>query len=273
MNLKRRDLSEEDVRRWVELRRAGWPFARIGKDENIDRRIVARLVERYETKQIKESMTSARQQVAARLLEEHFRDLEEAADILLQIVVPPSLRGKLFWEPPNVNGLFVESLASRERLKKVYLPDASPTALDVHRESKRAAALAEALMEHQPQLRQVMDEWSQLASRYHQLWMEVENGMEIAGQFGPPARTALEEELKRLRANKTSLDKMTTDMSITSPDQQATTSSHTEVHTNLKRLLEMLENLERTFFSIEQMLDQGPLQRALLSTHCRLCPV
>lgn len=275
MSPKTTPVSEEAVLRWVELRRAGWPFARIGKAEGIDRRIVARLVRQHEAKGIKEATAYARQQVAARLLGQHFDELEGAAGSLVRIVMPPSLRGRLHLEAPAVEDSLRQSLAAGQLTRQVYPPGAGPDPLDRHRARRQAEALVAALGEHLPGLWEGIEEWRRPAEEYHRVWQEVEGLAQSAGFSAVEARSGVEEALRKRTGDAIppAVPPAGELPPGTAPGRLGpwlATSSRAQE--GVERLAILLGELERAFLRLEEMLDPAPLRRALLNSRCRLCP-
>ncbi|MDP2952111.1 MAG: helix-turn-helix domain-containing protein, partial [Chloroflexota bacterium] len=127
MSPRRTDVSEETARTWTELSRQGWPYARIGREVGVDRRTVARIVKQRWGKHVGEAAAQARGEVASRMLQEHFGDMETVAATVLRAIVPPSLRESLFIEVADVEALLQERLVDwLLRMKHMYLPGMGP---------------------------------------------------------------------------------------------------------------------------------------------------
>mgnify|MGYP001617269166 CR=1 FL=1 len=249
-------IPEATVQRWLALHRAGWNFARIGKEAGTDRRIVSRLVRRYEAAGMKEATATARRDVASRLLEKHFQELELAAETLLRLVSPPAFSTTFYLDTLDVWKALKESLAASHLAGKVYMPGHVPDAMDSRRAQRQTEAMVEALMEHQPAVVKEVKDWSLCAANYYRLWMALEARAVAAGMSRAAVRSDLDEALRRLKG-----DGMPAWLSVDG-DAQAM----------VGQLLGLLRQLEKSFLSLEAILEPGPLSRALLGTQCRLCP-
>ena len=276
MSPRKTDVTEEKARRWTELYRMGWSFARIGREEGLDRRVVARVVRQREGKDVGEAAASARKEVASRLLEEHFREMEAVAAMLVRAVPPPSMRAELFLEETDVESLLRERLETWWlRMRQVYLPDSGPDEIDRRRARRQAFSLLAALYEHQPLARPLVEAWGRYASEYHRTWLALEERAQAAGIPDTRARAVVEEALRRWRSGDPLEVGAAPGASLSQADRervQAWASADSGFQTRLRELASLLEGMERSFASLEEMLDPAPVRRVLLSTRCGLCP-
>ena len=276
MSPRRLDVSEETARRWTELSRQGWPFARIGREEGVDRRTVARIVRQRWGKHVGEAAAQARGEVASRMLEEHFRDMETVATTVLRALVPPSLRDSLFVEVPDMEVLLQERVADWWlRMKHMYLPGTGPDEVDRRRARRQAQALLMALQEHQPLVKTLVGDWSRCAQDYYRLWLEIEGKAQAAGFSGPVTRSAVEEALRgSMRGDASSHVATAPGLVLPGPDLERVgrwLAADREARACLARLGKLMEEMENTFEALEEALDPAPLRQALLESRCRLC--
>ena len=264
MSPKKTPVTEEKARRWTDLYRAGWSFARIG-----------RVVRKMLGKDTSEALAAARKEVASRLLERHFREMESAAAVLLRTVAPPSLRDSLFLEAADLDSLLHDRLeAWWLRMGQIYLPDSGPDEIDRRRARRQAVALLDALYEHQPQVRSLIGEWGRCTERYHTIWVDMEKRAQMEGFDGSRARTLVEESLLKYRGGGSGGEAAAKPLSrrADSDTAQAWASGNRRFQAGLRDLAEHLECMERVFTRLEELLDSGPMHRALLGTRCSLCP-
>ena len=276
MSPKRTDVSEETARRWTELSRQGWPYARIGREEGLDRRTVARVVRQRWGKHVGEAAAQARGEVAARMLQEHFADVEMVAATVLRALVPPSLRESLLIEVPDMEALLLERVSEWWlRMKHVYLPDRGPDELDHRRSRRQAQALLVALQEHQPLVKTLVGEWSRCAQDYQRLWLVIEGKAQAMGFSGPVTRTAVEEALRKsMRGDASSHVAPAPGPVLPGPDLERVDrwlTTDRDARASLAKLGKLSEEMEKTFEALEEVLDPAPLRQALLASRCRLC--
>ncbi len=209
------------------------------------------------------------------MLQDHFREMEAVAAVLVRTVPPPSMRAELFLEETDVESLLREHLETWWlRMRQVYLPDSGPDEIDRRRARRQAVSLLAALYEHQPQIRPLVEAWGRYASEYHRTWLALEERAQAAGFPDTTTRAAVEEALRRWRSGGPEV--------VAAPGAspppanqesiQAWASADEGFQVGLGELASLLEGMEMTFATLEEMLDPAPMRRVLLSTRCGLCP-
>lgn len=97
MGKRRYEVSDETAYRWCERHRRGDSFRKIGFDDGYERRFVARIVRQYNRQQHLQEGAATLRDVRAGFLQEHLRALEKAAEHILELTVPPSIWGPLYF--------------------------------------------------------------------------------------------------------------------------------------------------------------------------------
>ena len=205
-------VTPEMVSDFIRLHRQGWNFTAIGKKYGVDPRTVNTRTARAETEQERIQWESISRQVGVSYLEEHYRLVVFAGVGVLQSVSRDPLERRPDQDADQVLrqgvALGSEGKALLERrgveIDNIRASGSQPTRPDPSRLARR---MIEALVEHEPELRTLLDKWARhfrdFQGRRHELaeqarWLLINSSVDegFAGVLGMPlAQEALEVNL------------------------------------------------------------------------------
>ena len=243
---RKSDVSEEEAWEWVQRHRRGFSFRKIGKDSGRDPRYVAKVVRRLERATALREAEGARAIVGADALKGHHADMEQAARILLGVLMPPSLIGSLVpsTPDPDIEDVVIEKLTLALGHYDRYIP---PGPLDKHITSLRAKAALEDLKEHLSEHSQswaVVQELKTAHYDYYDAWHET------------------------LRSYSGDIEKVVQDIR-----SQSNTRPARRTPPALLEVVAYLEDIEKLFAQLGSLLNPVQLRPILLATRCRHCPL
>lgn len=288
---RKTEVSIEKAQRCLELRRQGWPYAKVGREVNLDRRVVARVVEEQEKAKRLQEVASARREVAGAYLREHIQSIEAACHHLLELALPPYLRSELAYATTNVEGELLSWLKEQFFLSKGYIPVMGHTIQQDYPEGRRlvdacvadreAKETIQALREHLPSVWPLVDEWERLAGRYNaelrKSLTELErlgSGIGISPKF---VKQGMQEAIKLIHKSGLFNDEEPLAQhfgEVKKPVEAAGRILQSPAaRQEMKRLAPYLNELGHIFNRLQEMLSPSHLRKSLIAGHCNFCPV
>jgi len=291
---KRFEVSPEQAQRWVELHRRGWNYSRIEREDRVPRRVVSRVIRQHEEAQRLQEAAGARRDVAAGYLREHFQMLEVGGGFLLQLVAPPSIRGTLAPQFPELEvalpGRLKDWLMGR-RGYNVFLPDSDKSLaelgqpehqqrLDERAAEQQSQAILEGLKEHLPGLWPFVKRLTFTANEYRLDWKRLRDKCVTPGSSPSSADAAIETAVKLIRKEaqpKTGVKGVPRNVREREPTEIANTAQRllqiAPIQQQLEELARELSEWQKLFEQLDEMLGTHRLRRTLVTTRCQFCPV
>jgi len=297
MSPVRTRVPEDTVKEWQKLHKDGWDLTAIGKQYGVDRRIVAKRIREYERREMMYLDETARRDLAVKKLDEHFKDLELAAQSLWRLSVSPMRTGRLRPYEDDYSPHFPDLLSAlRHELRQVFVsrwgqswrlsPDGSgpvwrpqdPVPEPYESEARRQADnLIAGLKEHFPEISSLIDDWNRTVKRYRETWLKLEHEMVGQGFSDSDVVQALEEFLRK------SIQEVTEGFGEGRTRGNSGGSGLKNAYEHMyqsgdarDRLPEMtgcLRQLESISTQMDQILGLGQIRNGLLKTRCRYCTV
>ena len=297
MSPVRTRVPEDTVKEWQKLHKDGWDFTAIGKQYEVDRRIVAKRIREYERREMMYLDETARRDLAVKKLDEHFKDLELAAQGLWRLSVSPMLTGRLRPYEDDYSPRFPDLLlASTYELRQVFVsrwgqnwrlsPDGSgpvwrpqdPVPEPYESEARRQADnLIAGLKEHFPEIAPLLEDWNGIVQRYRQTWFKLQQEWVGQGFSDYQVVEALEELLWTSVQGVTEGfgEGRTRGVSEGSGSENVYQRMYQsgDVRDRLPEMADCLRQLESISMQMEQVLGPGQIRNGLLKTRCRYCTV
>lgn len=279
------EVSDQVAWRWVERRRRGESFSRIAQDEEVDRRIVAKIVRRFERREALREAVGARRDVAADFLREHFEEMTLVATTVLGLLAPPSVTEE--FAPAPYEDIEASILARLEVVMYLEIKQHSLATYDTERPisrnlKQRAAALRsramlEGLKEHLPNLWPAVERTNSTLGLYRSLWNGAEE--ELLGSGFPPetARLAMEKTIEAVRGQSQTRPGEEVARGPAGPgvplDRDVQQAIEVVGKGKFFDLSQLLDGMDKEFRELERILSPPLLQKALVASRCRYCPV
>jgi len=298
MSPRRKRVPEEQVIAWRRLRKDGWDYTAIAREYGVDRRLVAKRIREYEQEEMMSLDKIARRELAVKRLEEHFQDLELAAQYLWRLSVSPTRTGNLRPYQDDYSPRYPDLLSAlKQELRQVFLikwgygfripadgtapawrPQDPAPEPEESMARKEAENLIAGLEEHLPQISMLIEEWSQVVRHYRETWLRLENSVVGEGFSTVEVPRALEKLLRLVKEGK-----LTGDLSEAQTKQDWESSGQDEsswfiyrsgnIRDKIIELAEYLRRLESVSAKLEEILSPGQIRNRLLQTRCRYCTI
>ncbi len=164
----KKQFDDQLVAQWIQLRRKGEPYRSIGRTFDVDPRTVKSWIQRAGVEKEQEHWEAVSRQVDTKYLDEHYRMLLQIAAALLEAVHTDPVSA---YHTPDARVLFSSSAEvavrmSAELLKGRGLDMSSavsefslPSGVKDAIAKRLGHKLLDALMEHEPRLEEIMEEW------------------------------------------------------------------------------------------------------------------
>ena len=284
------EIPEETVALMAERCDQGDSFSKIGRDLGIDRRAVAKAVQQFKDRQ--SGRAAIRPGVLAQLFRGHLDDMEKAATVFLELTASPSLRGSLLPNEPNIKARLAARVpvefARRGGEPTIYPrpPHMTPAEkaefelrqrVHLRLAQRKWEAAIEGLKEHIPFLQGKIEEWGEAAVSYKESWGQLKEQAVSVGMppdlVEPSVELALkeisaldeEESLPRFRGERTATNDPGYFANILL--QRPATRRSLQIFWQNRKQLNIICG------ELEEMLSPPQLEKALVTAHCRYCPV
>ena len=285
------DISKETKEKCLELYALVWPYTKIATCVGLERRQVAKIIKQHEEAERLREAARARRDLAAAYLKEHIEGIQMAGFHLLELTLPPYLRSSLICLPTDLESELQSWLEGTFLLKKGYIPVMGHTVERDYPETRRlvdarvakreAAESIQSLKEHLPSLWQCVDKWNRTAERYNtemtELVREVRQLATDLGISNQQIEPGIQAVMGRIHENGALNDEAPLPVEF---DRRGGSTQLARqilktipIRQRLKRLTPCLHELDNIFRQTEEILSPSTLRRALITGHCRLCPV
>lgn len=276
------EISEELEASIIERHERGESFSKIGREVGLDRRVVAKVIRRFEERKF--NPVIIRRNEIAQLFHTHLDNMKSAAFALLELIASPKLRGSLLPSEPDIMPALTSRLALEFRTQYIRLPnmtEAEEAELELRERiqlrlaTRRAEAAITSLQEHILGLRDEIGKWQEMAVKYKENWECLKKqamGNDVPAELIEPSvklalqATGVEEEnLPYLGKQEAPTDRLESYKTILL--QRPAT------RLPLEAFSENLTRLNAIWKKLEEMVSSPQLEKALLNGHCRYCPV
>ena len=275
---KKIEISQEIIKRCVEMRSQFWGYSRIGRELGIDRRKAADIIHDHEKAKILRDIGSVRRDVAGAYFKQHIEYLSQLSGQLLGLTLPPRLREDLNQLPEDI-WFELQKWAEKFFVPKDYLR--STPSLNDYIVRITAEIRVNSLKSHIPALLPLIKEWKLEAkgynSKFQDVVLELKNLLgkqEIQSDLIEPG---LLTTFGLLSEQKLVLKDEYTDRPLTnveSPNDVAyRLSQNGEARRLLKSLNPHLVDLERCFKKIASVLSPDRLPMELMLKECEICAI
>jgi hypothetical protein len=282
------EVSAEQRAKILELHGRDVANLEIGKRVGIDRRKVKAIILEAEAARDFEAVANARRDVAGALLREHIKNVGDVRQELLELTLPPTLRNKLDTlvinlAPAMHTKLTETKIASGLLLMEghtVKVDNLNATQVVIFRTARREIKNAiEGLNQHVPELGPLFTRWEHSANSYNHKVQEFLNKHENDARLGI---TKEELRLAFLHALKIVSEKGISDeefmMSYSSTQKAKMPLGErllqiNQIRQELKALLPIINDLKKIYAQLEELLSPAQLNKKLLISHCKYCPV
>lgn len=276
MGRRKYEANDETAYRWCERYRRGDSFRKIGLDEGVDRRLVARVVRDFNRLNHLEEGVATRRQVRADLLREHLQALEIVAWFLPQLTVAPSILRKYCTYSPDIE----EEL---RKMVKDKMPSQKPPFLSLaplnpdqyeHAQEKEAKIIVGDLKEHLPNQWKQVEQWQSAATQYGEKLEQLAKQADDKGIDASLFESGLRECLDSISKFQ---EEDNLPPILVKPKSAAEVALWLFKNSGTRELLkpfhDNLEALEKEYTKLEDMLNPSDVRKALLERECRHCPL
>lgn len=270
------EVNDEMACRWVERHRRGDSFRKIGLDEGVERRVVARVVKDFKAEQYINERAATLRDVRAEFIREHLKTLQIAGGFLLELTVAPSILRNYCAYPSDI-ALKLRQMIE-DKMPSQRPPFLSATPLNPnqykHAREKEAKIIVSDLQEHLPEQWEQVEQWQNMARRYtenlEQLKKQAEDKDIELPLFEAGLRECLDSMAKFLRED--NLPPIPKNLE-SAADIALWLFKNATTRELLKPFHDNLQALENEYAKLEDMLNPFELRKALLERECRHCPL
>jgi hypothetical protein len=289
---KMKEISEEIKTRCCELHwNQGWSYTKIGREVKLDRRTVSAIIRKREELKRRAEIGSARRDLAGEYLKGHFADLEYALRELLQLTVPPYLRGSLASLPTDLESVLMSRINERSfRERGMYIPTMGHTIEETFPESmmvvdrrianRETEEIVTALKEHFPRTIELINRWDRAAEIYDPLLKELKGKLKTLAVTLQVGEEEIEKAIQPIIAHihdKGSLSEDEPTVGLFQKSDKATDITRQiledkQTVQEIKKLTPYLHDFDHVFEELEKMASPSTLRKEFLTGRCRLCP-
>lgn len=270
------EVNDEMASRWVERHRRGDSFRKIGLDEGVERRVVARVVKDFKAEQYVNERAATLRDVRAEFIREHLKTLQIAGGFLLELTVAPSIVRNYCSYPSDIALKLHQMIEDKMPSQRPPFLSAAPLNPNqyTHAREKEAKIIVSDLQEHLPEQWEQVEQWQNMSRRYtenlEQLKKQAEDkGIELP-LFEAGLRECLDSMAKFLRED--NLPPIPKNLE-SAADVALWLFKNATTRELLKPFHDNLQALENEYAKLEDMLNPFELRKALLERECRHCPL
>lgn len=270
------EVNDEMASRWVERHRRGDSFRKIGLDEGVERRVVARVVKDFKAEQYVNERAATLRDVRAEFIREHLKTLQIAGGFLLELTVALSIVRNYCSYPSDIALKLHQMIEDKMPSQRPPFLSAAPLNPNQykHAREKEAKIIVSDLQEHLPEQWEQVEQWQNMSRRYtenlEQLKKQAEDkGIELP-LFEAGLRECLDSMAKFLRED--NLPPIPKNLE-SAADVALWLFKNATTRELLKPFHDNLQALENEYAKLEDMLNPFELRKALLERECRHCPL
>ncbi len=284
---KRIEVSPEQMRMCLELHERHMPYTKIEEKVGLDRRKVKVVILEAEKARRFEAVVNARRDVAGAFLQEHIEHIKFVSQELLELTLPPDFRSALDYLVTDLTSEMHTKL-SNYKLRWSLIPVMGHTVEEDYPDTTKVVVSRstsrdiedsiQGLKEHLPSLAKLISRWESTAVSYNKL-------QEILRKHCEEENLGIEKE--RIKSGILSVIKIASEKGISdeepteyySPKQKENIElgrkllQIRKIRQEMKALLPLLNDLKDMYTQLEDMLSPSQLNKRLIISHCKFCPV
>lgn len=275
---KKIEISQEIIKRCIEMHSQLWGYSRIGRELGIDRRKVANIIRDHKKAENLRDIGSVRRDVAGAYFKQHIEYLSQLSGQLLGLTLPPRLREDLNRLPEDI-WFELQKWAEKFFVPKDYFR--STPSLNDYIVRITAEIKVNSLKSHIPSLSRLIKEWELAAKGYNSKFQDVVPKLKKLSEsqgiqsdlIEPGLLTTFKLLSEQVLTLKDELaDHLLVDVK-SSNDVAHRLSQSGEARQLLKSLLPHLVELERCFKKIASVLSPDRLPMELMLEECEICAI